>query len=163
MIIETYLMVLLLTLMAMGGILLVARMRQCQAVKNLRAVSQVDLTRYQPMLRLLSEDDLNLVVGDKTLVRQLRRQRVRVVRGYLRCMTKDYAALYAAVRRTMVDATEDRPDLANLLLNSQVNFAVSSVMIETRLCLYRFGIGAIDLSELTNQIGQVKALIQDPA
>jgi hypothetical protein len=163
MIIGNYLAVFALILTGMVGIIIVARMRQIQAVKNLRAVSQVDLSRYRPMQRLLSGEDLALVAGDKVLLRQLRKHRCSVVRGYLRCMTKDYSALYAAVRRMMVEATEDRPDLVKVILFSRVNFAWSLCAIEARLALYRFGIGTIDLTGVTNQVTSVQRLIQDSA
>ena len=160
MIIGIYLAVLAFILIAMAGILFVARMRQIRAVESQRSASQVDISRYEPMQRLLSAEDLALVAGDKTLERELRVQRSRIMRGYLRCMTKDFASLHAAARQIMVNSGEDRPDLAVLLLRSKYNFAYSLCRIEMSLWLYRAGIGAVDLSGLMAQVQAFGQLVQ---
>lgn len=162
MIIGIFLLVLTLILIGMSGILLLTRMRQIRATQNLRAASQVDVTRYAPMQRLLSAEDLALVAADKALVKQLRAQRCHVARGYLRCMTKDFAALHASVRQMMLDSNEDRPELATLLFRSQFNFAVSSCRIEANLWLYRAGVGTVDLSGLVQQISAFGQFAQTP-
>lgn len=163
MIIGIYLTVLAFILLGMAGILFVARMRQIRTTESLRSASQVDISRYEPMQRLLSAEDIALVAGDKTLERVLRVQRSRIMRGYLRCMTKDYAALHAAVRQMMVDSGEDRPDLAMLLTRSKYNFAYSLCRIEMSLWLYRAGIGTIDLSGLMAQVQAFGSLVQVPS
>lgn len=163
MIIGIYLSVLALILIGMTGLLFVARMRQIRAVENLRSASKVDLSRYQPMQRLLSAEDISLLAGDKTLARQLRIQRSRIVRGYLRCMTKDFASLYAAVRQMMVDSGEDRSDLAMMLIRSKYNFAYSLCRIEMSLWLYRAGIGTVDLSGVMAQVQVFGQLVKSPS
>lgn len=162
MIIGIYLSVLAFILIGMTGILLLTRMRQMRATQNLRAASQVDVSRYAPMQRLLSAEDLALVAADKALVRQLRAQRCHVARGYLRCMTKDFAALHASVRQMMLDSNDDRPELASLLLRSKFNFVISSCRIEANLWLYRAGVGTVDLSGLVEQISTFGQLAQMP-
>jgi len=37
-------------------------------------------------------------------------------RGYLRCLTKDYARLLSGIREMMVESGVDRPDLAKALV-----------------------------------------------
>lgn len=163
MIIGIYLSVLALILIGMSGLLFVARMRQIRAVENLRSASQVDVSRYQPMQRLLSAEDISLVASDKTLARQMRIQRSRIVRGYLRCMTKDFASLHAAVRQLMVESGEDRSDLAMILVRSKYNFAFSLCRIEMSLCLYRAGIGTVDLSGVLAQVQAFGQLVKAPS
>ena len=162
MIIGIYLSGLALILLGMTGILLLTRMRQMQATQNLRAASQVDISRYAPMQRLLSDEDLSLVAADKALVRQLRAQRCHVARGYLRCMTKDFAALHASIRQIMLNSNEDSPELTALLLRSKFNFVISSCRIEAKLWLYRAGVGTVDLSGLVQQISAFGKLAQMP-
>src|ERR1035438_3465307 len=58
--------------------------------------------RYRPMLRLLSNEDLAFVSADSKLQRILRTRRRDLFRGYLRCLTTDYARLLAGVREAMV-------------------------------------------------------------
>ena len=152
-----------LILIGMAGILLVIRMRQMKAAEHLRSVNQVDVSRYAPMQRLLSQEDIALVANDKALAGQLRRQRCNVARGYLRCMSKDFAALHASVREMLQNAEHDSPELGLLILRSRYNFLFSSLRIEMTLWLYRYGIGAIDLSSLVEQITALGAFAQPQA
>ncbi len=158
-----YLAGITLILIGMAGLLLFIRTRQMQAAEHLRSVNQVDVSRYAPMQRLLSADDLALIGSDKALVRQLRKQRCSVVRGYLRCMTKDFAILHASVREIITNAQQDSPELGVIILNSKFRFLFASCRIEMSLWLYRYGIGTVNLSALVEQITAFGAMAQSPA
>lgn len=111
--------------------------------------------RYTPMLRLLSEDDAQLVASNKPLARKFRQQRIAIFREYLQCLTRDYARLLGGVRMAMVRSHVDRPDLAAVLARNQVLFALAVCRIEYRLWLHSAGIGKVDVSGL---VGAMDAL-----
>jgi hypothetical protein len=118
--------------------------------------------RYRPMLRLLSDDDLAFVSADARLQKTLRARRRDLFRGYLRCLTRDYAHLLAGVREAMVHSAVDRPDLARALAKNRVLFAMAICKVELRLALHATGVGSVDISGLVDALealrGQVGAL-----
>lgn len=118
--------------------------------------------RYRPMLRLLSDEDLAFVSADSKLQRTLRARRRDLFRGYLRCLTRDYARLLGGVRQAMVLSGVDRPDLARALAKNRVLFAVAICKVEFRLALHATGVGSVDISGLVNALealrGQVSVL-----
>ncbi len=111
--------------------------------------------RYRPMLRLLSDEDLAFVAADGKLHRTLRTRRRELFRGYLRCLTRDYARLLAGVRQAMVNSGMDRPDLARALAKNRLLFAIAICKVEFRLALHATGVGKVDISGL---VGAVEAL-----
>src|SRR5580698_10334649 len=122
--------------------------------------------RYRPMLRLLSDDDLAFVSADSKLHRTLRARRRDLFRGYLRCLTRDYARLLAGVRQAMVNSAVDRPDLARALARNRALFAMSICKVEFRLALHATGVGSVDISGLVDALealrGTVRVLSTSP-
>jgi len=117
------------------------------------------LNRYQPMLRLLSDDDLRFVAGNKVLAKKLRGERKDIFRGYLRCLTKDYGRLLAGVRLAMVNSGVDRPDLAKALIKNKILFALALCRIEMRLSLYSLGLGRVDVSGLVEAMDALRGQV----
>ena len=113
--------------------------------------------RYRPMLRLLSDDDLAFVSADRKLRRSLRTKRRRLFRGYLRCLTRDYARLLAGIRQTMVQSGVDRPDLARALAKNRVFFAIAMCKVEFRLAMHATGFGRVDISGLVDALEALRA------
>jgi hypothetical protein len=111
--------------------------------------------RYRPMLRLLSDDDLAFISADSKLHRTLRTRRRELFRGYLRCLTRDYARLLGGVRQVMVNSGMDRPDLARALAKNRALFAIAICKVEFRLALHATGVGTVDISGL---VGALEAL-----
>jgi hypothetical protein len=126
----------------------------------LRAVSAAPAApapnRYAPMLRLLSDEDLEFVAGNKKLLRRLRTRRRQIFRDYLRCLTKDYGRLLAGLRAAMVRSGVDRPDLARALARNQLLFVLAVSRIELRLQLHALGIGKVDVSGLVQAMEQLR-------
>jgi hypothetical protein len=122
----------------------------------------VGADRYRPMLRLLSDDDLAFVSADSKLFKTLRSRRRELFRGYLRCLTRDYARLLAGVREAMVHSGVDRPDLARALAKNRALFAIAICKVEFRLALHATGVVSVDISGLVNAFetlrGQVNVL-----
>jgi hypothetical protein len=79
---------------------------------------------------------------------KLRIQRCRIFREYLGNLHDDFKRICAALRILMVQAKDDRPDLASALVRSQMTFAYSMIMVQCQLACYRFGLCSVDVSGL---------------
>src|SRR5581483_943033 len=115
-------------------------------------IEELSIERYRPMLRLLYGDDLAFVSGEvglrKSQKAQFRSQRVRIFRGYLRCLRSDFEQISMATRVVMVQSRYDRPDLAHALIRRRVQFATGLAIIHLRLFLYQWGLGGVDATGL---------------
>jgi hypothetical protein len=155
-----------LVLIAFGFVVLfLLKMRSLQSQPACEITGRLPLLgadRYRPMLRLLSDEDLAFVAADSKLQRTLRARRRDLFRGYLRCLTKDYACLLAGVRQAMVHSGVERPDLARALAKNRVLFAIAICKVEFRLALHATGVGHVDISGLVGALetlrGQVSVL-----
>jgi hypothetical protein len=143
------------------GLQFVLKMRSLRA-RQLSNSVLLARGRYRPMLRLLSDSDLALLEADPHLKRSLKAKRRALFRGYLRCLTRDYAVLLAGVRDAMVQSGVDRPDLARALARNRVLFALAICKVEFRLALHATGAGTVDISGLVDAIealrGQVRVM-----
>jgi hypothetical protein len=111
------------------------------------------------MVRLLSDEDAAFVSTHKAIARKLRTDRRKIFRGYLNCLTKDYARLLNGVRLAMVRSGVDRPDLAHALAKNQILFAFALCRIEYRLLLHQVGIGKVDVSGLVDAIDALRTQV----
>jgi hypothetical protein len=158
-----FLFITALILVAFGGVGLQFwfKLRSLQSTESVES-SLLGPDRYRPMLRLLSDDDLAFVSVDSKLHRILRARRRDLFRGYLRCLTRDYARLLAGVRQAMVHSGVDRPDLARALAKNRTLFAIAVCKVEFRLALHATGFGSVDISGLVDALealrGQVSLL-----
>jgi hypothetical protein len=117
------------------------------------------VTRYRPMLRLLSDEDMVFVSANPAVARRLRAERRQIFRGYLSCLTRDYAQLLNGVRLAMVRSGVDRPDLARALAKNRILFALALCRIEYRLLLHQAGVGKVDVSGLVDAIEALRAQV----
>jgi hypothetical protein len=117
-------------------------------------IDEFSVERYRPMLRLLNDTDLQFLCSHSSvtpkLVAHFRRERCRVLRGYLCSLKTDFTRVVAALKLVMTQATSDRPDLAALLIRSQATFAACMVLAHVQLLLYGFGIGTVSVGALLN-------------
>jgi len=125
-----------------------------------RPVPQNLAGRYRPMLRLLSDADLKFGANDAVSLKALRSERRRILRGYLACLSKDYASLLAAVRNVMAQSGVDRPDLARALAKNRMLFALAMCKIEFRLAMHWAGAENVEISGL---VGAFDALREQVA
>jgi hypothetical protein len=150
----------LLLIIAAGsaGLLLLTRMRLLDA--SIQSSAKLpDGERYRPMLRILSEEDLRFASGNRILVKKIRARRREIFRGYLRCLTKDYARLLSGLRRTMVQSGVDRPDLAGAIARNRFRFALALCRIELHLQLHALGIGKVDVSGLVEALDALRGVV----
>ena len=118
-----------------------------------------DADRYRPMLRLLSDADLDFAATNPLLRSKIRARRRELWRGYLRCLSGDYAWLLGAVRRIMVESGVDRPDLAKAIAKNRMLFAFALCRIEFHLHLHALGVGKVDMSGLVAALNALRDAI----
>jgi hypothetical protein len=149
---------LLLIVLGLIALQFVLKVRSLRSAEAGRAASMAP-DRYRPMLRLLSDDDFTFISDDSKLQRQLRTKRRALFRGYLSCLTRDYAHLLACVRQAMVQSGVDRPDLARALAKNRVLFAIAICKVELRLALHATGFGRVDISGLVNALETLRSQV----
>jgi len=118
-----------------------------------------DVGRYRPMLRLLSDADLDFAAANPALRGRIRAQRREIFRGYLRCLAKEYAGLLSGLRRIMVESGADRPDLAKALAKNRVMFTLALCRVEVHLGLHALGIGTVDVSGLVEALDALRGAV----
>jgi hypothetical protein len=126
-------------------------------------VANFSIASYRPMLRLLTEDDCKYFASQRGVsskaVQELRRERRRIFKSYLRNLVKDFHRLHLAARMTLIYATEDRPEFAQTLLRQRVTFAWAVMMVELRLALHAFGLGPVDVRQLLGALEDMRTNI----
>lgn len=117
-------------------------------------INDLSVARYRPMERLLSEEDFRFLASQpgfsKKMLRRLRSERRKVFRGYLACLSRDFALVGAALRLMMMYSTQDRPDLAGILYKQQALFVFGMLGVQWRLALHACGLGTVDVSNLVH-------------
>ena len=118
--------------------------------------SEFSLARYEPMARLLSEEDflfLSAQPGYRPEIgARLRRERRRIFRLYLRELTRDFHTLHARARRMVAHSSAEHSELVGLLMRQQVIFWRGLLAIELRLALSALGLGTVDVRGLVEAI-----------
>ena len=113
-------------------------------------IEELSVERYRPMLRLLDLDELQKLGSERGLtpeaISELRAERCRIFRQYLRSLRADFKRVCAALKIVMAQSSKDRPDLASILVRSQARFALGCTLLELRLALFMCGIGVVDVS-----------------
>src|SRR5581483_10292561 len=133
-------------LLAAGLYRMARRMAAPQAQLPVTAgwIEELSTERYRPMQRLLDQGDLEFLRTqpgfNRRMAVRIRKQRCQIFRGYLRCLNHDFARVCLALKLIMLQAGNDRPDLASLLLRRQVQFSTGIAYAQLRIFLYRWGI-----------------------
>jgi hypothetical protein len=150
-----------LLLIALGTLALqfVLKMRALRSAQDVGSAALV-ADRYRPMLRLLSDEDLGFVARDARLQKTLRARRRELFRGYLRCLTRDYARLLAGLRLVMVQSGTDRPDLARAIAKNRTLFAFAICKIELRLALHATGLASVEIAGLVEAIEVLRSQVR---
>jgi hypothetical protein len=115
-------------------------------------LNELSPERYRPMLRLLDNDDVRFLRAQPGFTRQIESklltQRCQLFRNYLRLLSTDFNRTCLAVKLLMLSAREDRPDLAGVLVRSQIQFACGILVVQCRLVLYQWGVGTAEAGDL---------------
>jgi hypothetical protein len=123
--------------------------------------SQISMDRYRPMLRLLDEQDFRMLRSQPgftpDMAKRVRAQRCQIFKHYLVWLNSDFQQVIQALKMVMAQSSEDRPDLARILVRMQILFALGMVLIRVRLVLYRWGLASVDISPLIGMFDFVRA------
>ncbi len=115
-------------------------------------------TKYRPMARLLSEDDIRFLESQPgfhpSMIRTLRRDRRRVFRSYLRSLRRDFNRLYVTAKQAAL-YSDPADGLAPAILRQRLAFYQASLLVEVRLALYTAGIGTVDVAPLIAAVEQM--------
>jgi len=115
-------------------------------------IAELSGDRYRPMLRLADGSDLEFLRMQPgfsgKMASKLRQQRYQIFKGYLQSLQVDFSRAVVALKVLMLHSRQDRPDLAVILLRHQLTFGWGMVSARAHLCLYRAGIGSVDVRSL---------------
>lgn len=145
-------------LVALAFLLLFRRLtaREKDGQADLEWCRDFSIARYRPMERLFIEEDYDFLAAQPgfhpKISRKLQAERRRVFRHYLRCLRRDFDRLSTAAKMVLLHASQDRPDLAGLLLKQRMIFSYAMLMVEFRLVLQTMGIGRVDVRRLVSSL-----------
>jgi hypothetical protein len=118
------------------------------------------------MLRLLDQEDFDFLAAQPgsrpAIITKLRSQRRRVLRMYLRALSKDFNQLHARARRIVADAPEEHHNLVGILMRQRVSFFRARSVIEMRLAMDWLIPGSIDIRPLLGALEKLQAELLVP-
>ncbi len=119
--------------------------------------------RYRPMERLLDESDFEFIAAQRIapkMVSQLRNERRKIFRAYLRSLRMDYSRLTFTLKKVMLDSAVDRPDLAKVLFENKVLFTKTLMRVEFQLAVHSFGVGTVQINGLVEALDSMRRQLQ---
>jgi hypothetical protein len=122
-------------------------------------------TRYRVMEQLLDEADQNLAAcrENREAEHNVRKLRVRILRGYMQQLSEDFNRICKASKALMVNSEVDRPDIAGSLMRQQLLFSFLMMSVEMKLIVFGFGWHGVDVSSLTKTLNGMRAQLQSLA
>lgn len=122
------------------------------------SIEDFSLDRYRPMARLLAEDELAFLSAqpgcNAKIVNQLKSDRRRIFRMYLRELAADFRMLHKEARQMAAFSPEQHSEVIGSLLRQQATFWMALTAIELRLMLPQ--LGEVDVAELLTSVEAVR-------
>src|SRR5579863_7095707 len=119
---------------------------------NMDSDESFSLERYEPMSRLLSEEDFVFLAAQPgyrpEMGAKLRRERRRIFRLYLHELAQDFYSLHCEARALVADSSAEHSELVPLLMRQQFSFWRALAAIELRLLASRLNLGTVDVRGL---------------
>ncbi len=149
-------------LIAFGFLLIIHRLahRKPDTVPDLDWCRNFSVAKYRPMERLFLEDDYEFLAAqpgsNRQILRDLRAERRRIFRRYLRALGRDFDRLHSAAKLLVVNSMEDRADLAKVLMRQTLVFDYVLVTMYCRLALQGLGIGTVDARPLVGVLDSLR-------
>src|SRR5438270_1890920 len=116
---------------------------------GLEWLAEFSLESYRPMERLLNEADYEFLASQpgyhSGIARELRAERRKIFRVYLRSLIRDFNVLMRLAERMLVYSEQDRPDLARAIFGLRRQFFMNVIAIEIRLALFPLPSGVIEV------------------
>lgn len=162
------------TILSLGGLTVVLHLwiyRRSQSQESavssvLETQGEFSLDRFEPMARLLSEEDflfLKAQPGFKSEIgKKFLRERRRIFRLYLRELATEFHRLHAYARSIVATLPAENSALVGILLRQQVRFWYEISALELRVSLGSLG-APVDARALVRAIGQMQAEISQLA
>jgi hypothetical protein len=114
------------------------------------------LDRYQPMGRLMAEDDLVFLKSQPGYRAEMgerwKRERRRIFRLYLAELKADFHRLHAHARQLVAASGADSAPVLEVLVKQQFTFMMATTSLEFRLALQWIGIGKVDITALIQMV-----------
>ncbi|MDX2178555.1 MAG: hypothetical protein SFV18_03115 [Bryobacteraceae bacterium] len=124
------------------------------------ALAELSVAKYQPMLRLLDQDDLSFLREQPGyrpgMERRFFAQRRSVMRGYLRSMAVDFNRLHALATDMLLAAPSDQPELARVLFESKMQFTKGLMLAHFTLALNSLGLSNVSLDVVTGAFSKLE-------
>jgi hypothetical protein len=158
--------ILVLSLAAAAGLLVSAwqLLRRKSPTKGFaRDFRTLDLSRYRPMLRLLSNEDLEYpqaavpVAGD--IAARLRQRHVELFKAYLRALRADFDLLQDTGHE-LIAAGAASETLPEALLRAKIEFSRAMWSIRFRLIAFQLGLTGVDARPLLSAVAQAQTALQ---
>lgn len=125
--------------------------------------AEFSIARYEPMGRLMSDEDLQYLKGQAgytaEMGREFSRERKRIFRLYLRELAGDFRRLHGHARAAVAGLSAEHSPLVGVLLRQQVRFWYEMAAIELRLSLSWAGMGSVDARGLIEALANMQAEI----
>ena len=146
-----------------AAVVTLARKLTCSAASlplTAEWIDELSIERYRPMVHLLDASDVESLRSQPGftpgMAANLRIERCRIFRGYLRGLHTDFQRVCAALKLLMLHSSYDRPDLAGVLIQQQMMFECGMVMVGFRLFLYRWGLCGVDVTDLVKSFDAMR-------
>jgi len=92
----------------------------------------------------------------RTVIGELRCERRRVLREYLRSLRLDFNLTCAEIKAAIVASSEDRPDLVKALFKQQVRFRLELMRAECSMMMEAIGLVAVDFDAIIDALGVIR-------
>jgi hypothetical protein len=142
------------TSLAMFAALWVLLRESLAGGQNSGRLKQISVCSEAPLESRLTPDDFNFLLGHptvgRTFLRQLRRERRKVLRLYIRRLRIDFNRVCAELKTLMVQSRQDRPDLARVLVKKRLYFTVRVVQAELGMFCEAAGLTTVDFDQVVD-------------
>ena len=122
-----------------------------------QAEMEFSLARYEPMARLMSDEDLSFLKAQPgyrpEMGRKFSRERRRIFRLYLQELSCDFHRLHARARAIAAGLAAEHAPVIGMLLRQQCRFWYEMAAVEMHLSL---GFGAVDARGLVHAIATMQ-------
>jgi len=145
-----------------------ALMRKLVSADRLNPLPDEPTDAFSPewdrnLQRLLDQTDARfprLHPGNARPDRESREIRIRIFRGYMLQLFDEARRILRALKLVIITSETDRSDLASAVIKLQILFAVSVILVEVKLALYRIGWVGINASSLSGSLCAIRARLQ---
>ena len=119
--------------------------------------------RKRSQLEDIESTDISFLVKHpalaRTVIRELRCERRRVLREYLRSLQNDFNLTCAEIKGAIVASSEDRPDLVEALFKQQVRFKLGLMRAECSMIMETIGLVAVDFDAMIDALSGIRLTV----